>query len=440
MNITKLEINKFQQFKNIKFDFTYPLGHSKEGKPLNKVCFIGQSGTGKTTLLRILREYTRYITLGLSNIEEGGPFYTEKEVPSGFLSGISVSSKFEEKEYTLSIKSNSIKEVSNWIEATSIKQHLIKINKFSFYIADSVANEAESFLHKAIDRDSTKDFIKTNQQLEDEKIKYNEEIENFSKLKGVFIGNGTANSFWGYVLSDINDYDNKSREIAVKIIQNPNGFSTEKLILELLKWKENNISPRISIASECLNPILNKFNLEVDIDNTNAPIVIKTLKGDSLSGTYLSTGTKQVVATALPLYKFDTYSSAILFDEPERSLFPDIQRGLVDYYVSLAPTAQFFFATHSPIIASAFEPCERFILYFDEDGEVKFRNGVAPEGDDPNDILSEDFGMNELMLPKGLEAYDRYRKLGVEIRNEKDPKRKNELIVERAQLGDSYKF
>ena len=52
MKITKLKITNFQQFKNFELDLTYPKGHPKAGKPLDRVCFIGQSGTGKTTLLK----------------------------------------------------------------------------------------------------------------------------------------------------------------------------------------------------------------------------------------------------------------------------------------------------------------------------------------------------------------------------------------------------
>ena len=51
MFINKIEIKNHYQFKDFKIDLTYPAGHKKAGKPLEKVCFIGQSGTGKTTLL-----------------------------------------------------------------------------------------------------------------------------------------------------------------------------------------------------------------------------------------------------------------------------------------------------------------------------------------------------------------------------------------------------
>ena len=56
MKITGIHINDFHQFKDFHLDLTYPKGHEKAGKPLEKVCIIGQSGTGKTTLLKILNE------------------------------------------------------------------------------------------------------------------------------------------------------------------------------------------------------------------------------------------------------------------------------------------------------------------------------------------------------------------------------------------------
>lgn len=54
MKISEIEIKDFHQFKDFSIDLTYPKGHAKEGQPLDKVCFIGQSGTGKTTLLELI--------------------------------------------------------------------------------------------------------------------------------------------------------------------------------------------------------------------------------------------------------------------------------------------------------------------------------------------------------------------------------------------------
>ena len=95
-----------------------------------------------------------------------------------------------------------------------------------------------------------------------------------------------------------------------------------------------------------------------------------------------------------PLYELDTSESLILMDEPERSLFPDVQIDLITHYQKLAPKAQIMVATHSPFIAAAFEPEERFILEFDKDAAVRIRRGKSPIGDDPNDILTNDFNVD----------------------------------------------
>ena len=129
-----------------------------------------------------------------------------------------------------------------------------------------------------------------------------------------------------------------------------------------------------------------------------------------------------------------------MFDEVENSLFPDIQRIIIDHYTKLAPNNQFFYATHSPIIASSFEPCERFILYFDNEGNVKVKNGVAPQGDDPNDLLKKDFGVENLMQSKGIEKYHEYLSLKTEVRNETEELKKKELMLKMTEIGEAYNF
>ncbi len=59
MKISKIHISKYHQFEDFELELTYPKGHEKEGQPLDKVCFIGQSGTGKTTLLELIADTTR---------------------------------------------------------------------------------------------------------------------------------------------------------------------------------------------------------------------------------------------------------------------------------------------------------------------------------------------------------------------------------------------
>ncbi|MEJ7681815.1 MAG: hypothetical protein WKG06_29005 [Segetibacter sp.] len=55
MKIKSLNINSYRHLQNINFDFTYPEGHTKAGKPLDKICIIGQSATGKTSVLELIK-------------------------------------------------------------------------------------------------------------------------------------------------------------------------------------------------------------------------------------------------------------------------------------------------------------------------------------------------------------------------------------------------
>jgi predicted ATP-dependent endonuclease of OLD family len=153
----------------------------------------------------------------------------------------------------------------------------------------------------------------------------------------------------------------------------------------------------------------------------------------------LSTGTKGLLLTLLPLIELNTDNSIIIIDEPERSLFPDMQVGLMEHYQNIAPKAQFIVATHSPFIAAAFEDYERFILYFDEKGKVKVKKGKSPIGDDPNDILHNDFNV-DYYNKDGKKAYQDYLDLKKELFKENDNEKKNKLLLKLTAIGDKYNF
>ncbi|QJD78218.1 AAA family ATPase [Spirosoma rhododendri] len=453
MKITEIKIDDYRQFKNIKFDFTYPEGHAKAGEPLEKVCFIGQSGTGKTTLLNIIWSF---FVIG----DDGYQIYSRKQLnrstsvePYRIFENVVVTAESNKNSVVLdnslfeNYKDNLFENMSivassvEWILKENIREDIENSRKLCLYVDDSSINHSYTLTANRIDNDfGSNNFVVNSNDIFLANEKREEAISKLSKSKIVALQSSDSRYLWSYILSDIDRYDENLKKIAIDLIQKNGSFSPNRLADKLSKWQEENPNPKVDIADNCLNPILSKFFLEVDIEGTEAPIVIKTKDGTSLTYNTLSTGTKQLLVTAIAIYKSQIESGVILFDEPERSLFPDIQRELVKYYTSLAPKAQFFYATHSPIIAAAFEPCERFILYFDENGQVKFHRGVAPEGDDPNDILRQDFDMSELMLEKGVKEYERYRRLGMEIREEANAEKKNQLIAERLELGNRYNF
>jgi predicted ATP-binding protein involved in virulence len=61
MKVTRIILKDFQQFKNFDLDLT----DKSTGRPLEKVCFIGRNGTGKSTLLRLVWKKLKDVHAGL---------------------------------------------------------------------------------------------------------------------------------------------------------------------------------------------------------------------------------------------------------------------------------------------------------------------------------------------------------------------------------------
>ena len=433
MKITGIEIGEYRQFKNIKFDFTYPKDHSKAGQPLEKVCFIGQSGTGKTTLLNIIWDF-------IDVLNDSSSVFPILDESNWFLRDLSDKCRVN---FIVNKNSYIYNDTSGLIlnDENPLLSDINKLKNLGMYLPDNILEVVSSYLYQSYEEFEQTGVVSSNKLRSSLSQSSSGHESSFFKLLRVVDFRYVPRLLILYsYFDDIIKFDNDLKNAALSIINNSSGLSASRLMETFVKWKTENINPRTKYAEDCLDKILRSFHLRVDTDAADAPIVIKTNSGTAIDGAWLSTGTKQIIATALALYKFDSNSAVILFDEPERSLFPDIQRELIGHYTSLAPEAQFFFATHSPIIASAFEPCERFILYFNENGEVNFHKGVAPEGDDPNDILRQDFDMSPLMLQKGVDEYQRYLDLATKIMNEPDKKRKMELISQRAAIGNEYNF
>ena len=146
------------------------------------------------------------------------------------------------------------------------------------------------------------------------------------------------------------------------------------------------------------------------------------------------------------MLKEDQSNLIMFLIEPENSLFPDFLYELIDIYKEITTdkdgknNTQMFFATHSPIIAAQFEPYERIILELNDEGTISAHRGVAPVGDDPNDILKKDFELDNLMGKKGQEVWDEYLRLKSELRLEKEDGKKKELIDRIMKIGTDYNF
>jgi hypothetical protein len=202
------------------------------------------------------------------------------------------------------------------------------------------------------------------------------------------------------------------------------------------------------LADTFLDKILNRFNLRINPELDFKKIEdIKTIKIETLDGQevpydFQSTGTRQVLLSMLPLYTLKPNRTAIFFDEPERSLYPDIQKEIVDIYTSLTTDCQFFYATHSPIIASSFEPWEIVELKFNPKTgkvyqELYYGNGEERHVDNYkfhpkylrwDDILGRLFDLEEEGNPERMKALKRLSILESKLKKDSVPQADKEVL------------
>lgn len=432
MKISKLHIDQFRHLENLDFDFTYPEDfhiEEKRGKPLDKICFIGQSATGKTGLLELIYEYNNFAS-NLEIVKGKSITFTSflKKIKGeiSFIYGNEIYTQINDEVFYKNKKYT--EEGLGGLVTNLIPE---KDKKDIFYFKSNIISDKniDVFTKNPIDL------------IEKYQGKINQIFHLYPNQKpyGTSFDENVDIELWLFLLTDILEFRKNFTQKMSELIHKGLLGNPTKLDIEYKKWQKDN-SNELENFAKIFNPILQKLNLEVDLVNTEYCIPIRNKRTDEIIPIQnTSTGTKGLLLSFLPLFKFDTKNSIILIDEPERSLYPDMQMDLMDHYQNLAPEAQFIVATHSPFIAASFEPEERFVLYFDEEGKVAVRNGISPIGDDPNDMLKNDFGVN-YYNKHGEKAYQKYIKLKQEVANETDPKRKKELLLETVKLGDTYNF
>jgi predicted ATPase len=425
MKLKKLNINSYLHLKDLEFDFTYPENHEKAGQPLEKICFIGQSATGKTNLLKFIANNLVYL-LQIKIADR--KYIWDFEIDEEKINGGEIELLLEDINIKLNDKILSYGNINYDFneEGGGLISDLIynpqKNNKVLYFTSNYITDENIKYFNA--------------KPLE---IVFNRNRSKYSNIDNFSFDENSSDTYILKLLESFLDYRQKYDTKVRELLQKGYISDIDKFNREFKKWQVENPSP-IDDFSEKFDLLLNKLNLEIDRINVDYPIPFKNKKTEEIipiNG--LSTGTKGLLLYMLPLYQIDTSKSIILIDEPERSLYPDMQMELMDFFRKLSPKSQFIIATHSPFIAASFEPEERFILYFDENGDVKVRRGSSPIGDDPNDILANDFGINYINK-YGQKAFEEYKNLKQKIYFEKNEKKKEEISKKLEELGEKYNF
>jgi AAA ATPase domain len=428
MKLLKIHIDSYFHLENISFDFTYPQGHKKAGKPLDKICIIGQSATGKTITIELIKK--AILEIESQELLNNTYLFNRSNLTGFELKG---HLNFEVGNEILKFSNSEIKfgnrefKHSNDGGSGTITKLFDSEIKLVYLSSDLISKEAISILNQNPSHISNDERTKDRVQY----LKSKNYLYQFDENE--------VKQSWYTILYEIIEYRKRFTQMASELINKGIIGDREKLNNEYEKWAKKNINPLEKFANY-FNPILKKLSLEVDLVNTEYSIPIRSkVNNEVIPITNLSTGTKGLLLSMFALYESDTNEAIILIDEPERSLFPDMQIDLIENYQKIALNAQIIVATHSPFIAASFEPEERFLLHYDENGKVAVRRGKSPIGDDPNDILRNDFNV-DYYNKFGQDAYKRYVSLKEQMANEGDPQKKKQLLKEVTNLGDEYKF
>ncbi len=461
MKIRKIWIKGYHQFKDIYIDLTHP----ETGEALDKICFIGGNGTGKSTILALIKDMVTKMTFDtnirasfafeISINTENLIYFNAYDYKYRSQTALFYDVKVTEQDDWFNIINNYLThkgdgKMPDWmLEHQKPKQE----TRWQYMLENGIKfqNNSSDLLVFAPAEGSDSDYahimdlpasnVNTALQLSQNRPYYN------------IVSSQSVEQFWTWLI-----YLIKAREAEKEVFENKpeNLNKTKKALIEEFE----KIYPKIlDIIDKKWNLILGKAGLIFDVagarlpvqlnDNLRAYIYAKDTK-ELVDYNQLSTGIRNFIfrighLTAL-YFNREIKRGIVLMDEPENSLFPDFLYDLVGTYQDCfidkngENNTQFFVATHSPIIAAQFQPYERIILDWDAPGSVIARKGVAPIGDDPNDILKKDFNVANLMGIEGLVAWEDYLRAKRKLRETTDEQEKDKLNRKISELGRAYNF
>ena len=285
---------------------------------MDTIVFIGENGTGKTTILREI-----YNLMDLENMQN---------------SGNKIFLELEENEKAI-LKKYPLEKNNNIIMEEDILYDCIDIKKEVYDFED-------------IEKDKYKS-----------KVIYLPTEVNFNSLKSV------DRTF---------RYKYKFRnEINENLISDLPSAIANKIYVEMIMNED--LPARESKEKVCkeVNSVFESMDLDIEFvglskDENTVPI-FRNIEGKEFDINGLSSGEKQLFLRALSLKFLNVNNSIILIDEPEISLHPRWQRKIVNVYENIGENNQIIIATHSPHIIGNVKKEQLRVLKKDKEG-IKVMN------------------------------------------------------------------
>ncbi len=351
MKIRKVKYNNHPILGGLELDFINPITNIS----YNNVVFVGENGTGKTTVLRTISDYINCITLR--------PFeYIEYEADGNIFRVLPL----QEGNGTF----------HNRIDLNAGTKEIVRrdnANSPSIMRADKKDMRSYPFA--------------------------------FSKARSDFKTNKISNVSTKKLDSEIHDDDNDDnytslKQLIVDIDNQDNSEFTQRNKTMRLDYEQFLPTSRIYRFSNAFNNFFGNISFDRIEDIANEKVILFKKNNQDIPIDGLSTGEKQIVFRGAYLLKNSgkMEDGVAFIDEPELSMHPSWQRKVLKYFQNLykdAPTgnqkAQLFFASHSEyVVASALEdPNNVLVIVLSENGGVITQRRITTPIVLPTIIASE---------------------------------------------------
>lgn len=348
--LERLILCRFRQFRHLDLDLRDP----DSGEALSEICLLGVNGTGKSTVLQVLRE----ATLLDGTARMGG-------------SDSLVLAKLRDGDAAAWRALSSTKELwfAEAIEETEcfarLEEHPLALGEFAAGLGDHRLPEAPGFPSA----DSA--FVSPEISL---------------------LGALPAPGFEDFLDGLARDRAVAYRDFAMR------EENLERPVAEVdAAFRESRPDELVALR-EIWDRVLRPAGLRFDPEQTAFHLAATS---EAIPFGHLSPGMRRFLlwlGQVFCQYFRKSGGPGLLFlDEPENGLHPELVSHLTALQRSILGErdTQVFVATHSPLVAAQFTPEARRVLVFEDEGKVGVRNGTAPAGSDVTTLLNLDFGMEE---------------------------------------------